>query len=333
VTLAELSEARGLPGHEAEVRALIRAALPEDQYDVEVDALGSLYVTPRRRREGPLLVLTAHMDEVGFLVTGYDEDGGLRIRPSGSVDPRVVLGKAVLVGEEGLPGIVGAPPIHLQPKGEGVLDYDRLRVDIGAEDAAEAAHLAPPGSPVTFATTFRETEDCYIGKALDDRLGCYLLVDLLRHAPTAPCLAVFSAQEELGLRGATLAAQRVAPAAALAIEATPAADVGPEAREALTRQGGGPALTVLDRASLADERLRKLLVSAAERAGVRWQWRRGVGGANDAGAFWPTGVPSAAVSVPCRYIHGPAAVARKSDVEATGALLRELVTTVAEVGA
>jgi putative aminopeptidase FrvX len=240
----------------------------------------------------------------------------------------------VWVGDDGpIPGVVALPPAHLT-RGEErpVLRYEELRIDIGAESAAEAAAMAPLGSMVTFATPFAETETHVIGKAFDDRAGCHLAALAFTEPVAGPLWAVFTVQEETGLRGARVAARRLRPDAALVLEGTPAGDAADAvAGRELTRVGKGAALTVVDRTTLPHARLKAALVEAAERAAVPWQWRRGLGGGTDAGALWPEGIPAATVSLPCRYIHAPAAVAAKSDLEAIRRLVAAFLAMFPEV--
>lgn len=326
--LQRLSEARGVPGHEGAVRAILQSWIESEGPAVDrvfTDPLGNLYVGIGVEEASPALLLAAHMDEVGFLVSGYTEEGLLRIRPSGGIDPEVAFGKPVQVGDPAIPGVIGVPPPHLAKDRTARPRIEDCLVDIGAEDRDTAMTMAPLGAMVTFDTRFVATESCWLGKALDDRLGCLLLWELLATRPQGPLWCVFTVQEEVGLRGAVIAARRLRPALALIVEATPATDVGEEGELSLTRWGGGAALTLVDRRTLPSWDITEHLVEIAESEGIPWQWRRGVGGTTDGAAFFAEGIPTATISVPCRYIHGPAALAATADVLAAGALLRQFV--------
>ena len=332
--LRDLCLARGTSGREEQVRALVASALPRDVADAQVDALGNLLVAQGPSRPGPRLLLLAHMDEVGLMVTGHTPEGYLRIRPWGGVLPSVVAGKAVHVGPQGLAGAVGRAPNHLQ-RGEPrkTPRFEDLYVDIGAESLDAARDAAPLGEMITFATPFRvspggATATC---KAFDDRFGVWLALDMLSRSWDFPLHVAFTAQEEVGLRGAQVALRALQPDLVIALEATAAADTPDAPRGAGTEIGRGPALTTLDRSSRADGGLRQALARAGESAGVAWQWRRGIGGGNEAGAAWLQGYRSAAVSLPCRYLHAPVSLVSLGDVAAARSLLMRFLENVREV--
>ncbi|MBN1953950.1 MAG: M42 family metallopeptidase [Anaerolineae bacterium] len=328
--LKELSEAFGPSGNEKAVRTILRQAL-EGQVDrMWVDALGNLHTERQGKSRNRLRVLlTAHMDEVGFMVIGHDDSGGLRIRPIGGIDPRVLPGAIVWVGPDRVPGVIGAKPIHLQERGEGekVDPIRQLVIDIGAKNKEKAQEAAPVGTTAVFATRFRELGPTVIGKAFDDRVGCAILAALLLGEPPRHTLhAVFTVQEEVGLRGARVAAYRSEPDCAVALEGTIADDL-PKEKDAspTTELGQGPAITVMDRTFIAHRGLVQLLTHTAEELGIPYQIKQpGIGG-TDAGAMHRVrqGVPSAAVAVPCRYIHGPVGMLNLADFENCSRLMHE----------
>lgn len=315
------------------MRALVASALPRTVRSRQVDAMGNLLVQAGSGR-GPKVLLLAHMDEVGLMVSGHTPEGHLRIRPWGGVPAVVVPGNPVLVGADCVPGAIGWAP-HQLTRGSAprTPTYDDLYVDIGAADAAAARRLAPVGEMVTFHTPYTVTPDgaTATGKAFDDRAGVYLALALLAEDWDFPLHVAFTVQEEVGLRGAQVALRAVQPDLVLALEATAAADT-PETPAGLsTRLGGGPALTTVDRATLADRGLRQALCRAGDDAGVPWQWRRGVGGGNEAGAAWHQGYRAAALSIPCRYLHAPVSRIHLGDLRAAEALLRSFLAHVQEV--
>jgi putative aminopeptidase FrvX len=328
--LRELSEAVGVSGDEGDVRAILLDAVREHVDEVKVDALGNVLAfqrgTGRRRLR---VMLAAHMDEVGLMVAGHDNDGFLRVRSVGGVDPRLLPGALLQVGSEHIPGVIGVKPIHLlkEEEGQRAPKIDDLVVDIGAQGKDEAKRLAPLGTYAAFATRFRELGPTVTGKAFDDRVGCAVLVELLRGERFRfDVHAAFTVQEEVGLRGARVAAYAIEPDCAFALEGTIADDI-PKDKDVspTTELGQGPAITVMDRSFIADRRLVRLLTTTAEALGIPYQIKQpGIGG-TDAGAIQPAreGVPSVTVAVPCRYIHGPAALMSLDDFDNTTRLMRE----------
>lgn len=327
--LKELSEAFGVSGNEGDVRAVVLGAVREHVDEVKVDALGNVLAFKRGTgRQRMRVMLAAHMDEVGLMVVGYDNDGFLRVRSVGGIDPRVLPGTLLQVGPERISGVIGVKPVHLlKENGDKVAKLEDLVVDIGAKSKDEAQKLAPLGTYVTFATRFCELGPTVSGKAFDDRAGCAVLVELLRGERFRFDLhAAFTVQEEVGLRGARVAAYAIEPDCAFALEGTIADDI-PRDKDVshTTELGQGPAITVMDRSFIADRRLVRLLTSTAEELGIPYQIKQpGIGG-TDAGAIHLTreGVPSVTVAVPCRYIHSPVALLSLDDFNNTVRLMRE----------
>jgi len=327
--LKELSEAFGVSGNEDDVRAIVLDAVREHVDEVKVDALGNVLAFKRGTgRQRMRVMLAAHMDEVGLMVVGYDNDGFLRVRSVGGIDPRVLPGTLLQVGSERISGVIGVKPVHLlKENGDKVAKLEDLVVDVGAKSKDEARKLAPLGTYATFATRFRELGPTVRGKAFDDRAGCAVLVELLRGERFRFDLhAVFTVQEEVGLRGARVAAYAIEPDCAFALEGTVADDM-PKGKDTspTTELGQGPAITVMDRSFIADRRLVRLLTSTAGELGIPYQIKQpGIGG-TDAGAIHLTreGVPSVTVAVPCRYIHSPVALLSLDDFNNTVRLMRE----------
>lgn len=320
--LMQLSDAIGVSGEEGPVRDVIWSHVRKYADEAFTDTMGNLYVSRRQGRQGPVLMVSAHMDEVGFMIHHIESDGLLRFSPVGGLDPRILPGRAVVVGPKQIPGVIGAPPIHLTTPGERkkALPMDQLYIDIGADDRAEAEKLVKLGDRAVFATKSEPFGDGLLkGKALDNRVGCALLVRAMAMDCPFPVTGVFTVQEEIGLRGAQVAAYRVEPAMALILEGTTCADTpGTEDHEQSTRLGDGPAITFMDASIIPNRVMVEGLIEAAERAGVPWQWKRTTFGGTDGGAVHKEreGVPTAVLSVPCRYIHGPAAVMNLADFEA-----------------
>ena len=326
--LARLSDAAGGSGQEDEVRNLIKAELEKLGVSYKTDALGNVLAYKPGRKGGTTVMAAAHMDEVGLMVVGVEDSGLLRFKPVGGIDRRVLVAKQVLVGPDRVPGVIGSKPIHLQKRNERntPLQWQELYIDIGAKDKAEAEKLAPLGTAVIFATSFKQLSDAIVmGKAFDDRVGCSVLLELLKEDYDCSLVCAFTVQEEVGLRGAGPAAYSADPDLALVIEGTTASDVPgvPEHGHA-TSVGKGPALTIMDRTSIPARPLVEKLRQVALEENIPIQYRRATTGGTDAGKIHLTkgGIPVAGVSVPCRYIHSPASVASLGDIEKTVRLVK-----------
>ncbi|NLX83838.1 MAG: M42 family metallopeptidase [Clostridiales bacterium] len=322
--LKALTEAFGPSGSENEVRKLLKEAASKLCDDITIDRCGNLVC----RRQGsdhskPSVTFAAHMDEIGFIVTGHTEDGLLRFRPIGGVDPRVVVSKWVLIGPEKIKGIIGAMAIHLQTKAdrERVLGYDNLYIDIGAADSKEAEKLCPLGTYAVFDTEYTEFGDGFIAaRGLDDRVGCKNLLEILKTSDYEGDLCcVFVTQEEVGLRGSTGAAFHLQPDIAIILEGTAANDLGDTPlRYQVCVPGEGVAISFMDHASIADKDLFNQMKDVAVARGIPHQIKRAITGGNDAGSFQTSGkgARTCVLSVPCRYIHSGNNVAKLSDIKA-----------------
>jgi endoglucanase len=234
-----------------------------------------------------------------------------------------------------LPGVIGVKPVHLLDGEMNVTKIEDLAIDIGAASESEANNLVTIGQTATFATEFRTwngaANGAASGKALDDRAGCAVLIEILR-GPRLPVeiLAAFTGQEEVGLRGARVAAHAFDPDAAVAIDTTPANDLPPVIDQDIspnTRLGHGPAIYVMTRRDLSDPRLVRHFMTTGDALKIPYQVRQPGGGGTNAGGIIPTrsGVPTISVSVPARYLHSPASLIYLKDVRATVRLVRESV--------
>lgn len=328
--LRELCDAIGVSSAEDAVRDLIYAHIRDYVDDVRIDALGNLLAVRRGTGAVDLRVMAAaHMDEVGMIVIGCDSDGTLRFRAIGGLDARILPGTRVLVGPDRIPGVIGWTPIHLNHS-EDTVSIERLRIDIGATSRDQAQDAVERGEIVAFDSHLVELGPTVRGKALDDRAGCASLIALVQGEPFPFDLHVaFTVQEEIGLRGARVAAQAIAPDVAFVLETTACHDLPTDPDDpdqtTITRLGAGPAITVVDRSMISDPRLVRHLARSSEDAGIPYQFRSAQhAGGTDAGAIHLTrgGVPSAVVANPCRYLHGPTSVMNLSDFENQGRLLR-----------
>lgn len=329
--LEKLSNACAISGDEQQVRKIVLEEIKGYADEVKVDALGNVLAVKKAKTTDPLRVmLDAHMDEIGFMIVEDNKDGLFSFEPVGGIDVRVLPGKTVLVGKENVPGVIGAKPIHLTEHGEteNKIPIELLRIDVGLNGGGKVK----VGDRATFATRFRQVGPSLFGKALDNRLGIATLIELLKHSPkNVELLVAFTVQEEIGLRGARVAAYAFNPDLAIAVDSTPAYDlpVWEETENSgyNTRLGAGPAIYIADAGTLSDPRLIRHLAQTGEALGIPFQFRQPGGGGTDAGAIHRvrTGVPTVSVSVPGRYAHTAQMVARTADWENTLALVYHAV--------
>lgn len=331
--LQTLSNVNGTSGDETRVRQAIKPLVEGHVDEIRVDALGNLLTFKRGTAADALRILvTAHMDEVGLMVVGHTSDGDLRVETVGSINARLLPGLRVAVGKERFPGVIGLQAIHRAPR-EGfgkAAPVDRLVVDIGATSKEEAERAAPLGTTMTFDTKFRDLGYSVRGKAFDDRAGCAILAALLQGG-RLPCdvYGVFTVQEEVGLRGARVASFAVNPDVGFALEGTIADDMPKQEKDVspTTELGKGPAITAKDRSYTAPPRLLRHVLQAAAAENIPYQIKQPGISSTEAGSIQlaRSGVPAITIAVPCRYIHSPVALTRRSDLENTLRLVRASV--------
>lgn len=330
--LETLSNAVGVSGSEGEIRKVIFAELEALADEIKVDALGNVLVTRlARSATAPLRVmLDVHMDEVGFMIVADEGEGLYSFETVGGIDERQLPGKPVWVGSEHLPGVIGAKPIHLIEPEErrSAISKSSLRIDLGPGGAGKAKI----GDYATFATKFMQIGSSLRGKALDDRLGVATLIELVKHAPdNVTLLASFAVQEEIGGRGAKVAAYTFDPDLAIAVDSTPAFDLPREDDEENTvyncRLGAGPAIYISDAGTISDPRLIRFITQTAETLAIPYQFRQPGGGGTDAGMIHKVraGIPSVSISVPGRYAHTANLLANADDWQNTLQLLHAVL--------
>src|SRR5574341_109312 len=318
--LKQLSEAMGVSGAEQDVRPLILGQIERHVDDLQTDSMGNIIATQKGTGRGDRLkvMLDAHMDEVGLMVTGYNGDGMLKVAAIGSLDDRILPGKRVNVGPKGMQGVIGVKPIHLV-ESVSMIKLDSLAVDIGAANKEAAEGRAPLGTRIGFESTFADLGGVVRGKAFDDRAGCAELIHVLQGGPyPVDVIAAFTAQEEIGARGAQIAAHRIDPDLVFVLETTTANDLPAEDDQdvtPVTELGKGPALSVMDRGVIYDRRLNDFLVDTAAALGLPVQFKQAATGGTDGGGIITqrAGIPAAAISLPCRYLHSPNMLLDKRD--------------------
>lgn len=342
--IERLSRAFGPSGCEGEVRELIRAELEKLPVSVSCDRMGNLIAHVPGPVGAPRVMLSAHMDEVGFMITEIEENGFLRFSNLGGIDPLVLCGRAVMLGDEQkrVAGVISVKGIHFQDAEERkkVPEQKDMYIDIGVGSREEAQKFLSLGDFGTFDTpflTFGKDKAYLSGKALDDRVGCAILIEVLaavceKKLPLDLHVA-FTVREEIGISGATVAANRIAPDIAVVVETTAIADLpNVDASRRVANVGDGGVLSLLDRGTIYDRDLIGGALALAKEKDIPVQVKRFVSGGNDAAHIQRTGrgVRCLAFSLPTRYLHAPVSVARISDVEAMIAMLTALLEDVKE---
>ncbi|MBZ4645768.1 MAG: family metallopeptidase [Clostridia bacterium] len=327
--LKKLTEAIGVSGNEKAVRDIIIKEIGNDCENIAIDRMGNLIALKKGTEgNGKKVMLAAHMDEVGLIVTGITDTGFIKFKPVGGIDARILVSKKVVIGDNRIPGVIGLKAIHLQEPGERkqAVKVKNLYIDIGAKNKEDAEKKVNLGDYIGFDSSCVEFGNNLVkAKALDDRVGCAILIEMLKERYTFDLYACFTVQEEVGLRGAGVAAYTVSPDLALVVEGTTCSDVpGAEEHEHATTLGHGPAVSIMDRASYSNKGLSQLLYNLGKDNNIKVQYKRTTFGGNDAGKIHLTreGIPTAAISVPCRYIHSPVSVMNLDDYEGCKKIVR-----------
>ena len=321
--IQKLVEVTGPSGFEHNVRDLILEEVKNHVDDYKIDNLGNLIVRKGKKSEkGIRIMLAAHMDEIGVIVTHVDENGFARFHTIGGVIERNCAGGRVRF-MNGVGGVIGAEPGGTRQTMPGI---PKLYIDTGAKNKAECK--VKVGDVGAFERTFMDLGDKFVSKAIDDRIGCVVLIELLKKLPAGPneIFCVFTTQEEVGLRGATASAYSVDPDIGVAIDVTLVGDT-PKANFMEVGLGKGPAIKIKDGGMIADPRVVTWMEKAAKRIRIPYQLEILLGGTTDAKSMQISreGVPAGCISIPCRYIHSPSEMADYSDVKNAIKLAVELV--------
>jgi len=327
-TLKSLCALNGVSGSEGEVSEYIINRAKKYTDDIIADVMGNVIVYKKgKKKPESKIVLCAHMDEVGVIITGITDDGFLRFDKAGSLDGRVVLGKAVTIGRKRVPGIIGCKAIHLvkTKDREKPVEFDDMYIDIGVKSRTEAEEHISLGDTGAFNDDIREFGNGYIkAKAIDDRFGCAVLLELIESELPVDCTFAFTVQEEVGLRGAYTAAYRTAPDIAIIVEGTTAADL-PSVSESkkVCKVGNGPVLPFMDKGAIYNREIHGLLTSLADKNQIPWQTKTYIAGATDGSVFQTTrtGIKTAGIAAPIRNLHSPSCVGKISDLEAVYKLI------------
>lgn len=334
--LEELCLINGISGDESAVREFIIGKI-KGKCEYRTDSLGNL-ICFKKGRKAPekKLMVCAHMDEVGFIVTSIRSDGTLAFDTVGGIDSFVVAGRQVTVGKNRINGVIGSAAVHNLSKEarEKAPEISSMSIDIGAENKEEAEKYVNPGDSVYFAGEFIDLGPERIkSKAVDDRAGCAVMINLINEELEYDTNFVFNVQEEIGLRGARASAFSVNPDLAIVLEATTASDIdGVSGAERVCELGKGPVISFMDRSTVYDKELYRLAFETAEQEGIPCQTKTKIAGGNDSGAIHISrgGVRTLAVSVPCRYLHSPSCVIETADFENTYKLVKQLMKRINE---
>ena len=328
--LKQLCETPGLPGAEEPVKKIIKKEFEKLTKEVSEDVLGNIIA--HIPGKGPKVVIDAHTDEVGFMVHHIDKRGFVRVTPLGGMDPRVFYGQRLIIyGKKPLVGMVGAIPPHISKSGNNkeVPEIEDCVVDLGLR--AEKVHkLVSIGDVVSFYPPFEETEDAIISKAIDNRVGLFVMLEALRKKPKLNCDLYLTAtvQEEAGLRGARIIVPVIEPDFVLALEGTVAMDLpGIAENKTLANVEKGPEIRLLDRFLVAHRPFSYFIMDIAKKKKIPYQVTVKNAGSTNATAMQVTGKGSraAVVSVPTRYLHSPSSIAYKTDIEDTIKLIYHMI--------
>lgn len=336
-TLKTLCYLSGASGNEDEVRDYILERVMPYSNEIFTDNMGNLIITKKGKKQcGRKILICAHMDEVGIIITGIDDDGYLRFDFLGGIDRRVIIGKRVYIGKDRVPGVIGIKAYHLVSKEEEktVPKREEMYIDLGLKSKDEVKELVSLGDAGVFDDSVLEFGDGFLkAKAIDDRVGCAAMIKLIESELPCDCTFAFTVQEEVGTRGAKIASARVNPDIAIVLEGTTAADL-PEIPEGkrICSLGGGIVIPFMDKGTIYSRELYKTLTELADQNGIKWQTKTMIAGGTDASVVQRSGVgvDTIAISAPIRNIHSPASVAKISDFELMPRLAMLLLDAICE---
>ena len=334
--LEELCNARGVSGDDGEVKDIIIREIKPYCDKLYIDKVGNLIAfkkgakTPKNK-----IMFCAHTDEVGLMITGILKDGTLTFEAVGGIDPRVLSAKRVLVGE--LPGVICSKPVHCKSADERkkAAPIKELVIDIGALTRKQAEKSVKIGDTVTFCSDFLKLGENKIkAKALDDRLGCWLMCKMIKSDIEYDAYFAFTQCEEVGCRGAVSATMQLKPDIGIVLETTTAADIsGVSGDKKVCTQDGGAVISIIDGATIYDRTLYRLAVECAQRNDIKWQTKTAVAGGNDSRSVQRAGDGTRvlAVSAPCRYLHTPSCVIDMRDAQGMEKLCMKLIEEYGEI--
>lgn len=317
--LEKLCNENGVSGNEDKIRRMIINEITPYTDKITVDSIGNITAFKKGGRSGKKIMITAHMDEPGFIVSDITENGYIKFKSVGAIDSRVIISKRVLIGENKISGVIGMKAIHLQKRSEreSTVAVSDLFIDIGAKNKKAAEKKAALGDYITFDTLFGALGENIKGKALDSRIGCYCLIEALKNDYEHDIYAVFAAQNEVGNRGAKIAAYNINPDIALVLDTVEAADMyGTAEHEKNVKVGCGAVISYMDKRVISDRTASDKIMKLAKNKGVKIQTKKSAIGASDGGAAQTArnGSQVINIAVPCRYSHTPVCIASRDDI-------------------
>ena len=328
--MRELSLTPGISGNEKEIAEIIERELSDVADSVEYDSMGNLIATKKGEKKAPTVMLAAHMDEIGLMVRYIDDKGFIKFSKIGGINDQMLMNQTVTVHSsvgDSVVGVIGSKPPHVTSPEERkkVVKWEDMFIDIGAKDKEDAEKMVRVGDAITFNALFEEyPNNLIMGKALDNRVGCYVMIEVLKRVDSrATVYGVGTVQEEVGLKGARTSAFRLNPDLAFALDVTLSGDhPGIKPEEAPAVIGEGPVVVLADaggRGIITQKSVKDLLVKAGDENDIKCQLEVSDGGTTDGSAIHLTreGIPTGVLSVPTRYIHTPVSVCSMDDVEST----------------
>ena len=329
LSIKEYTKINSVSGNENKIRNRILEDIKPYADKITVDSMGNIIAfkkgsIPNNKK----IIISAHMDEVGFIISDITEDGFLKFKEVGGIDPRILLSQRLVIGEKEINGVIGIKAVHLVSPEERtrVVKANEMYIDIGASSKEEAEKYVTKGDYAAFDSEYAELGgDVIKAKALDDRIGCAIMAELIKEQYDADLYFCFTVQEEVGTRGSLTAARFVGADAAIILESTTCSDIaGVKPHEYATSFGDGPVISLMDYASYSDIELNRFLIKLAKENDIKFQFKRTAMGGNDARSYQTASGPckTAVVSVPCRYIHSPVSCAYKGDIEETHRLIK-----------
>lgn len=336
--LAEICETAGAPGHEQRIREVVLRNLKDIPVQVESDNLGNIYAIKKGKDSSKRVMIAAHMDEIGFIVKYIDNNGFLRFHTLGGFDPKTLTAQRVIVhGKKDVVGVMGSKPIHIMTAEERVKppQISDYFIDLGLP-YDEVIKLVSVGDTITRDRQLIEMGECVNCKSIDNRVSVYILIETLKLLEDCPydVYGVFTVQEEVGIRGANVAAHNINPSFGFGLDTTIAYDL-PDSKpeEQITKLGEGTAIKIMDASTICDYRMVKYQKEIADKFKIKWQLEvLPMGGTDTAGIqrMGKTGAIAGAISIPTRHLHQVIEMAHKADIEASVLLLKHCVENLNE---
>lgn len=334
--LKMLSETNGVSGNEKNVREIILRELSSVADDIRIDTMGNITALKKGAHSGIKTAVTANMDEAGFIISSVTDKGYLKFKPVGKIDPRKIISKRVVIGENGVKGIIGMKAIHLQTKSEreNTVSVSKLFIDIGAKDKGSAQKRVKPGDYVTFDTKFGVMNGIVKGKALDRSGACAAVIEAMRGQYPCDVYAFFLAQSEVGARGAQIAARAVNPDAVLTVSSAETEDMyGCEEYRGGAVMDGGVIINYADKTVSADKKLTDSMAAAADKAKIKTQIRVLKASSSDTGELQRAGCGARCLNaaIPCRYSRSPVSLMSLDDIKSAADYISLFLNKIGEM--